>query len=358
MFNYFIKFFLPVAALALIGFAVWHVRNTKKDINEIHPAAHQPAASDYHQTVAGTGIIESRNRNVAIGTPVPGIVTKLNVAVNQKDPVKKGDILFEIDDSELQAELVWKKAAAQAAKAELQRLESSPRQELIPVSQAAVEEAKASLSGQEDMLRRAERLTQGPNQALSLEDLTQRKMAYNMAQAHLQKAEAELKLLLAGTWKADIEVSKAAVAQAEAQIEQLNLRIARTKVKAPADGSVLQVNIREGEYAGSGTQTLIMIGQIDVLNIRVDIDELDIPRFLAGSDAYAMLKGGQTDHIPLKYEYREPYVVPKQSLTGLNTERVDTRVMQVVYSVKSSKIPLQVGQQVDVFINAAEPEKK
>jgi hypothetical protein len=49
----------------------------------------------------------------------------------------------------------------------------------------------------------------------------------------------------------------------------------------------------------------------------------------------------------------EPFVVPKRSLTGENTERVDTRVLQVIYAVESAETTLYVGQQVDVFINAA-----
>jgi hypothetical protein len=43
-------------------------------------------------------------------------------------------------------------------------------------------------------------------------------------------------------------------------------------------------------------------------------------------------------------------VVPKRSLTGDSTERVDTRVLQVIYAISDDKLPLFVGQQMDVFI--------
>jgi hypothetical protein len=47
----------------------------------------------------------------------------------------------------------------------------------------------------------------------------------------------------------------------------------------------------------------------------------------------------------------EPFVVPKKSLTGDNTERVDTRVLQVIYDCDpAGRPPLFVGQQVEVFI--------
>ena len=47
----------------------------------------------------------------------------------------------------------------------------------------------------------------------------------------------------------------------------------------------------------------------------------------------------------------EPYVVPKKSLTGDNTERVDTRVLQVIYALVSADRRVYVGQQLDVFVN-------
>ncbi len=53
----------------------------------------------------------------------------------------------------------------------------------------------------------------------------------------------------------------------------------------------------------------------------------------------------------------EPYVVPKKSLTGDSTERVDTRVLQVIFSFTRGDLPIFVGQQMDVFIDAPGPLK-
>ena len=51
----------------------------------------------------------------------------------------------------------------------------------------------------------------------------------------------------------------------------------------------------------------------------------------------------------------EPFVIPKRSLTGGNTERVDTRVLQVIYAIDGPDPGLYVGQQMDVSLNAAAP---
>ena len=71
------------------------------------------------------------------------------------------------------------------------------------------------------------------------------------------------------------------------------------------------------------------------------------------------MKGDPTVTFPLVFTRIEPYVIPKVSLTGSSTERVDTRVLQVIYSLtRPTDPPLYVGQQVDVFIEAPDRSPK
>jgi hypothetical protein len=69
----------------------------------------------------------------------------------------------------------------------------------------------------------------------------------------------------------------------------------------------------------------------------------------------ASLRGAPDKKYPLTFVRVEPYVIPKKSLTGDNTERVDTRVLQVLYSLKRADRPIYVGQQLDVFIDVGAP---
>ena len=107
-------------------------------------------------------------------------------------------------------------------------------------------------------------------------------------------------------------------------------------------------------------QPLILMGDLDRLHVRVDIDENDAWRFHYGSSAFAFVRGNPQLKTALTFEYVEPYVVPKRSLTGDSTERVDTRVMQVLFSFKRADLPIFPGQLMDVYIEdradrAAEP---
>jgi hypothetical protein len=94
------------------------------------------------------------------------------------------------------------------------------------------------------------------------------------------------------------------------------------------------------------------MGSLEELLIRVDIDENEAWRVERGARATASLRGNSGRRADLAFVRLEPYVIPKRSLTGLSTERVDTRVLQVIYSMPADALDAFPGQQVDVFIEA------
>jgi hypothetical protein len=128
-------------------------------------------------------------------------------------------------------------------------------------------------------------------------------------------------------------------------------------VRAPRDGTVIQVNIRAGEYAATAPKNPAMvIGETGRLQVRADVDEQNATRIRPGQKGHASLKGDPAVGFPLEFVRVEPYIIPKVSLTGAGTERVDTRVLQVIFSLnRPENPPIYVGQQVDVFIEASEP---
>ena len=85
---------------------------------------------------------------------------------------------------------------------------------------------------------------------------------------------------------------------------------------------------------------------------RADVDEVNAPKVKPGSPGVAYLKGSTKQSIPLTFVRIEPYIVPKTALTGANTERVDTRVLQIIYRFDLPPFPVYAGQQVDVFIQS------
>ena len=346
------KYVLPVLALAGLAFAIWTTIQGARTQLPAKPVS-DPPRSPYANKISGSGIVEASTRNISIGSHVPGIVDKVFVTVGKK--VKPGEPLFALDDRKQRAELTVREAALKEARARLARLKEAPRVEELPPALARVKEAESLLEDLRQQQRIAESIKDP--RAISIEDLNKRRYAVEAAEARLIRAKADLKLLQAGAWKPDIEVAMADIARTQAEVDAARVELDRLIVRAPVEGDILQVNIRPGEFAPSGPspQPLILLGNLDTLHVRVDIDENDAWRYQPDSPAVASIRGNPQLKTELKFEYVEAYVIPKRSLTGESTERVDTRVMQVIYSFKRETLPIYPGQLMDVYIDDRSP---
>jgi len=343
---------LPLAALMMLLVAAGHVYTEQQPMSTLQPPS-IPARTPYGASIAATGIIESASQNIAVGSALSGVVLEVYVPAERVGVhVEQGAPLVRIDDRHLRAQLTLAEARAAAASAQLAKLREQPRPEEIPPSEAKVAAAKANAERARDEFERARTLVE--RRAVSEQEAVGKRFLYEQATQEAKRSKKEHDLLLAGAWKPDLVIAQAALDQAQAEVEQIRTEIERATVRAPIAGEVLQVNVREGEYVSNQPQqALIMLGRLDKLHVRADIDERDIPHFRRDAPAVAQVRG-QTDRShPLELVRVEPYVVAKRWLTGDNTERIDTRVLQVVYAVDATAAPMFVGQQVDVFIDAA-----
>jgi VCBS repeat-containing protein len=345
------KFMLPLVAVCMLVFAVIHVVRAQQ-VPPKPPPPVEPARSPFGKSVAGAGIVEAVNENVNIGASIPGIVEEVYVPVEKVGQVvKEGDPLFLVDSRQLKAQSAFQEATLLAARRQVDKLKNQPRPEELAVKKAALDVAEANLNLQRDLAERARRLA--PSGAMSAEDVSQRLLAVEVAKQQLAQAKADYTLMERGAWQYDVDIAQAAVDQARAQVGQTKKDLERLLVTAPKDGVVLQVNVRKGEYVGTPpSQALVVLGDTHKkVHVRVDIDEHDIPRFKKGAPARASVRGTPQVQYPMTFQRVEPYVIPKKSLTGDNTERVDTRVLQVIYELDTTDRPIYVGQQLDVFLD-------
>lgn len=294
------KYIIPLIALAGVAFAVYTVLWGDKSPPSAPPVAEAPW-SPYPVFVAGSGIVEASSENISIGTHIAGIVAKIYVQIGSK--VKAGGPLFSIDDRATQAAIETRRA-------------------MVGVIESRLAEATYDLALAEQLVAKG---------VSNTDNLKKQRFATKTLEAQLGQVRAELK-------------------SAETVLAQLTVR-------APVDGEVLQLKVHLGEFAPvaapvSGEPPLILFGRVTPLHVRVDVDEYDAWRVQAGARAIATLRGNKSIKTPLTFVRFEPYVVPKKSLTGASTERVDTRVLQVIFSFKRDDLPIFVGQQMDVFIDA------
>lgn len=346
-------YLLPGAAAAMLSFATFHV--AKQQQNPMQPLRpiQTPARRAFDNTVAATGVAEAQTENIIIGSALDGIVKEVFVPSSKVGArVSAGDPLFRVDDRHLRAQLAVADSKIAAAEAQLAKLEQQPRAEELPPAEARVRSAKAAADQAHDAFQRAERLHE--RNAVAEQDFIAKQLACEAAQHDLAEAEAELTLLKAGAWEPDKAIARAALVQSEAEAEQIRTEIERALVRAPVDGDVLQVNVRVGERVSAASAgALVVLGDVRTLHVRADIDENDIPRFRRDSPAVAYVRGDAQRKHPLRFKRVEPMVVAKKVLSGENTERRDTRVLQVIYAVEETDWPLYVGQQLDVFIEGA-----
>jgi HlyD family secretion protein len=313
------KLILPLVAGMFLIFAVSHALYIQRPEPEPPPPV-PPPTSPFGHTVAGSGIVEPNNHAsgtsaVSVGSQVAGVVTKVHVTIGQE--VKAGDLLLELDPRQADADLRVREAG-------------------IAVNEAQVRAAEASYQTQKDQWERDKQLS---STQLAEQDRFAHTQAYFNAIAQLALAKANLVL-------------------ARAQVDQGRTNVELLQVRAPSDGTVLQVNVRPGEYVTVfAGQPLVLMGNLHPLHVRVNVDEEDLPRLRLDAPARAKVRGDASqEEIVLRFVRLEPFVVPKMSLTGANTERVDTRVVQLIYAVEpGSRLVREkkvlVGLLLDVFID-------
>lgn len=299
-------------ALAGITGTAWLVQELRKTPPAPPPLV-EPTRSPFKESVAATGIIEAIRENVNVAAPKGGLIQKLFVAVGSK--VKQGDPLLQLDNREARAQLATMQTQLEAMRASL-------KSEQVLWADA------------DDQFKRTEKLAL--QNVASVDERTRKEFALQSMEARVAKIAADIK-----------------AAEAQVELAQTNLDI--LTVRAPREGTILQLNVREGEYAGTTpAEPLMILGETDHLQIRADVDEQNAPLVAPNEPAVAFLKGDTKNPITLRFVRIEPYVIPKRSLTGDSTERVDTRVLQIIFEFDRPAIPVYVGQQMDVYIQRPE----
>lgn len=289
--TFFILILLSVVGIGIAFGVSFYADMEQSGDNTPLPSMQLP----YKNFIAATGVVEAQSKNIAVGSQVSGIVKK--VYVQSGESIKKGALLFEIDDAQKRVQ--------------------------IPVLQAQIVNAQSRLKSAKHQLELLKDMKKLSSSMVTNEKYTKVVDSYNEA-------------------KTSYELSKA-------KLKALKNELAFYKIYAPIDGKVLLSNITIGSTFDANTKALI-IGS-NALNVKVSINEFDSTKLDTTAKVMASVRGNAKKQIALKYRYTIPFIVPKRNLTGLSTEQTDTRVLQVVYEIKNrADFPLYVGEILDVFI--------
>ena len=321
----FSRLLLPLVAVVGIIVSVILIARGQPDRTIAEPAE-TPARAEGQLAnaprVAGSGVVEPSSEIIDIGTAVSGLVSR--VLVRPGDYVSRGQPLFTIDD--------------RSVRARLQEAEAG-----IVQARAAIAEAQSSAG------------TASRNLALfrSVADPAA------VSRAEIVRAEGEVSAA-----RSRAASARAQLAAAEASAASARTELGRLTVTAPISGTILRAEVKPGEFVTAGNQgggnavPFLQMGETRPLHVRIDIDEDEIARLDSGAPAFVSPRGAANRQVEARFVRAEPLVVPKRSLTNSAAERVDVRVLQVIYALpEGSADQFRIGQQVDAFIPAQRQQR-
>ena len=327
------------------------------------PPAFNPAANPYSSAIYAEGIVESAQNsgeNINIYPEVAGTVKEILVSEGQQ--VKEGQPLIRLDDSIQRATAEQQGSQAEAAKALLEELKAEPRKETLDVADAQVLAAESTLKTAQDTLQKTQTSYEMDPRSVSKDALDGAINAAAVSKANLEVARKQDELTKAGAWVYDIRNQERQQHALERAYASSSALLGKYTLRAPRDGIVLSINTIVGNYASpqgsydtytQGADPVIMLGSPPTsLHVRCYVDEILVPRLPAVSTMKAQMSVRGSDvKIPLAFVRVQPFVSPKIELSDQRQERVDVRVLPVIFKIeKTSNVNLYPGELVDVYI--------
>jgi HlyD family secretion protein len=355
------RFVFGMVVLGVLG-ALWSAYVYAVPSKPLGPVFN-PAPNPFAKGIYANGIVESyqaNGENINIYPEVAGAIVR--VLVTEGQAVARGAPLVEIDETVQRATVEQQRAQAEAARALLEELRAQPRKETLEVARAQADMAQASLKSARDQRDKQQRSFDIDPESVSRDSLDNAINAEKVAAANLAVLERQLELTKAGAWSFDIRNQEKQAEALEKAATASAALLAKYTVVSPTDGIVMAVNATPGSYVSpqgvydtytQGFDPVVVMGTPKkTLAVRVYIDEILIPRLPPSDRIQAqMFVRGTDTKIPLEFVRVQPYVSPKIQLSNERQERVDLRVLPVIFRfAPPPESPLFPGQLVDVYV--------
>lgn len=290
------KSFLPLLGLLLTAALITQLRGLRGGTAEADTAAvAAPSAAPAAMSagVAAEGrIVTYPGAEVAVAADAAGVITRLTV--EEKDTVRKGQLLAELEADDLRSGLAEQRARVAEADADIR---------LAEINLARAEKLLAARVGTEEAVDRARR---------------------------------------------DRDAATARRETATAAVARLQAQLAKTRIEAPIAGTVITRGVHPGEHLEAG-DPLVTLADLTRLRIEAEVDEFDAGRMALGAPVTVTAEGwdgrswqGTVEEIP-------DNVVGRRLKPQDPGKPSDTRVLLVKIAL-AEETPLKLGQRVEVEI--------
>lgn len=335
------------ATIALVGgFGVNALTQTESLFSNIAGSAHADTTAPAPQWAASaTARVEPKDGEVRIASEVGGKIVEILAKTN--DIVKAGDLLIRLDDADYYNKIYA--AAAEASVRERERADepaTGPALERRNADDAVFKAQQAVFDAHEtfDKVYRAWKTADGPEDAVdkARQDLAEKKKALAAAKDKLAQVEKEPNMPLEQRLESSLALARSDLTSAELALE-------RTRIRAPADGTVLNVLARVGETAvPSPDSALVVFGDMSSLRLRAEVEERDAAKVHVGQRVVV-----KADAFPDKTfegtvtSISQSLGAPRIATRGPRRPN-DVEVVEVMIALDGHP-PLFTGMRVDAF---------
>jgi len=314
------------------------------------PAAEpaRPAASFTGGWVAGPGVVEPISENVKIGSEITGRLQA--VLVDEGDTVKRGHVIATLTNDDYHATVLAAQATLADRQANLEKILNGARQQERAEALAAMRETETNAANAAAEMERRQQLYE--KGVVSREEKESYENRSKMAKARYEEALQHYKLIDAEARPEDVEMARAAVRLAQADLDQNEARYEKTFIHSPLDGVILRRYHRSGEIvvgSASNPDPVFMLGDCHVLRVRVDVDEGDVAQLRLGSRAYVTARAFGDSKFWGHVAQIGEQLGKKNVQTDEPAEHVDKKILETLVQLDAGQ-KLPVGLRVDGYI--------
>lgn len=251
---------------------------------------------DFVQSVVASGRVETPHR-VDIAAQITGTVLRVPVAEGQA--VQAGDLLVELEATELRASQRQAEMAVQQAQARLRQVSELQ----LPVAEQQQRQAQANLTNARTQLSRQQALFEQGFIGEAALDQARNALELSDAQQRLTRKQTE-SLRPLGT---DHALAEAALAQARASAEAAAARARYARISAPAAGTLIGRNVEVGDVVQAG-KVLMTLSPAGRTQLVLSIDERNLRLIALGQPALASADAYPEQRFAAKLSYINPSV--------------------------------------------------
>lgn len=294
---------------------------------------------------AAPGRVETRGGEIRIASGMLGRVAEVLVKVN--DRIEDGELMIRLEDDEARARLSAAEAEAGARKRERDVQAVTQGREDIAKAEDAVFSAGRALTGARvelDYALAARRAGNGPEQQLGDARKRYADARDRLARERLAFAKAQAKPNITSPSRLE-----SALSAARAEVEVAEALLDRTRIRAGAAGTVLQLNAKLAEMvAPTPEQPLVFLGDLSVLRVKAEVEESDVAKIKLGQKAFVRTSSYPGRDFEGKVAALAPSLAPPRIGFRGPRRATDVEVLEVTIELDGST-PLLPGMRTDAF---------